>query len=66
MCVFVCICVFAPASVGDGVRVPVADDRSKCAPRNVLGVVMNVDTEISLYKIGNSHGVFSLGDNFDL
>ena len=30
---------------------PVPDvDRSKCAPRNVLGVVMNVDEEKSLYK----------------
>ena len=43
---------FAPASVGDSVKVPVPEvDRSKCAPRSVIGVVMEVDTEKSLYKI---------------
>ena len=57
---------FSPASVGDTVRFLVPVDRSKCAPRNVLGVVMNVDAEKYLYRIGTSHGVlkslFTRGD----
>ena len=49
---------FAPAVLGDSVRIPVPDvDRSKCAARNVIGVVMEVDEEKSLYKIGTSQGV---------
>ena len=60
---------FSPASVGDTVRFLVPVDRSKCAPRNVLGVVMNVDAEKYLYRIGTSHGVlkslFTRGD-FDV
>ena len=60
---------FSPASVGDTVRFLVLVNRSKCAPRNVLGVVMNVDAEKYLYRIGTSHGVlknlFTRGD-FDV
>ena len=49
---------FAPASAGDSVKVPVPEVyRSKCAPRSVIGVVMDVDKEKSLYKIGISNGV---------
>ena len=48
-----------PALEGDNVRMPVPEvDWSKCAARNVIGVVMEVDEEKSLYKIGTSQGVF--------
>lgn len=49
---------FTPASVGDSVRVPIPEvDRSKCASRNVIGVVMDIDKEKSMYKIGTAQGV---------
>ena len=51
---------FPRAVVGDNVRVPVPEvDRSKCAARNVIGVVMEVDEEKALYKIGTSEGVLT-------
>ena len=51
---------FGAASVGDSVRVPVPEvDRPKCASRNIIGVIMEVNHEKSLYKIGTSQGVLS-------
>ena len=48
---------FTPASIGDSVRIPVPEvDRSKCAARNVIGVVMDINDD-KMYKIGTSQGV---------
>ena len=39
---------FAPASVGDNVKVPVPEvDRSKCSKINIIGIIMEVDSEKS-------------------
>ena len=47
---------FTPASIGDIVRVPVPEvDRSKCAARNVIGVVMDINDN-KMYKIVTSQG----------
>ena len=52
---------FVAATVGNNnVRVPVPEfDRGKCAPRNIIGVVMEADEEKSLYRIGTSLGVLN-------
>ena len=51
---------FEPAAIGDNVRVQVPEvDRSKCSSRNIIGVVMEIDEEKSLYKIGTSQGVLN-------
>ena len=49
---------FIPATIGDNVRIQVSEvDRSKCSSRNIIGVVLEIDEEKSLYKIGTDQGV---------
>ena len=41
---------FPPGKAGDTVRVRIPDvDRGRCAPRNVIGVITNVDKDKDLY-----------------
>ncbi|XP_058789958.1 KRAB-A domain-containing protein 2-like [Phymastichus coffea] len=50
---------FAPANLGESVRVPVPDlDRGRSDSRNILAVILEKNND-GLYKLGTNHGVLN-------
>ena len=46
---------FPPAKIGDTVKLPSPDvDRGRCNSRNLLGMVVEIDSRKGLYKIGTT------------
>ena len=51
---------FPPGKVGDTVKLRIPDvDRGRCAPRNVIGVITNVNDENGSYKVGTKFGTIN-------
>ena len=51
---------FPPGKVGDTVILRIPDvDRVRCATRNVIGVITNVNDENGLYKVGTQFGTIN-------
>ena len=51
---------FPPGKVDDTVKLRIPDvDRGRCAPRNVIGAITNVNDENGLYKVGTQFGTIN-------